>query len=201
MPTTTKVAKTSSAEMAKALAHPLRLEVLRVLGERIASPNELARELKVDLSSVSYHVKVLREFGCIELVKTEPRRGATEHFYRRTRRGHIDDTDWDELSLPEREGVSDLISQSILVNLLGAQQAKTLDARKDRHLSWLPMNLDEQGFGELGSLLTATLEASFEIQAAAAARLAAADEAGKPAVVGLMGFEAPGSGKARPGSA
>jgi DNA-binding transcriptional ArsR family regulator len=192
MPTTTTVAKTSPADMAKALAHPLRLEVLRVLGERIASPNELARELKVDLSGVSYHVKVLREFGCIELVKTEPRRGATEHFYRRTRRGHFNDADWDELAPADREAISDLVVQSILVNLLGAQQAKTLDARKDRHLSWVPMNLDDEGFTELGSLLTATLEASFEIQANSAARLAAADDAGKPAMVGLMGFEAPG---------
>ena len=70
----------------KALAHPLRSDILAILNERVASPNELSQQLGEGLSQVSYHVKVLREFDCIELVKTEPRRGAVEHFYRAIKR-------------------------------------------------------------------------------------------------------------------
>ncbi len=45
----------------KALAHPLRVEILAILNERVASPNELAKGLGEGLSQVSYHVKVPHE--------------------------------------------------------------------------------------------------------------------------------------------
>jgi DNA-binding transcriptional ArsR family regulator len=66
----------------KALAHALRVEILAILNDRMASPNELSKELEEGLSQVSYHVKVLKDFDMIEMVKTEPRRGAVEHYYR-----------------------------------------------------------------------------------------------------------------------
>ena len=80
--------------LVKALAHPLRVEILTILNERMASPNELSKELEEGLSQVSYHVKVLKDFECIEMVKTEPRRGAVEHYYRATARAFLTDSDW-----------------------------------------------------------------------------------------------------------
>ncbi len=68
----------------KALGHPLRIGILTVLNDRIASPNELSKILEEGLSQISYHVKVLKDFDMIELVKTEPRRGAVEHYYKAT---------------------------------------------------------------------------------------------------------------------
>jgi predicted transcriptional regulator len=65
-------------DMVKALSHELRVEILTILNERVASPNELAKELGEGLSQVSYHVKVLRDYGTITLVKTVPRRGAVD---------------------------------------------------------------------------------------------------------------------------
>src|SRR5262249_46938477 len=83
--------------LVKALAHPLRVEILTILNERMASPNELSKELEEGLSQVSYHVKVLKDFECIEMVKTEPRRGAVEHYYRATSRAYLTDPDWRSL--------------------------------------------------------------------------------------------------------
>jgi DNA-binding transcriptional ArsR family regulator len=37
------------------------------------SPNELKKALNEGLSQVSYHIKVLKDFGMIELTRTEPR--------------------------------------------------------------------------------------------------------------------------------
>ena len=65
--------------MVKALAHPLRLEILRRLGER-ASPTELARQMGASLGSVSYHVRVLADLGALRLVDQAARRGAIEHY-------------------------------------------------------------------------------------------------------------------------
>lgn len=68
----------------KGLGHPLRIGILTVLNDHIASPNELSKILEEGLSQISYHVKVLKDFDMIELVKTEPRRGAVEHYYKAT---------------------------------------------------------------------------------------------------------------------
>src|SRR6478736_4572453 len=77
--------QTSEARIAKALAHPLRARILQRLGERVASPGDLAVELGAPLGVVSYHVRMLRDYECVELVRTEPRRGALQHFYRARR--------------------------------------------------------------------------------------------------------------------
>lgn len=72
------------AQWAKALSHPLRGRILQRLAERTASPGDVAAELGVPLGVVSYHVRMLRDYGMVELVRTEPRRGALQHFYRAT---------------------------------------------------------------------------------------------------------------------
>ena len=66
----------------RAISHPLRHRLLGMLDGRTASPNMLARELGLPLGRVSYHIRLLNDLGAIELVRTEPRRGALEHFYR-----------------------------------------------------------------------------------------------------------------------
>jgi DNA-binding transcriptional ArsR family regulator len=88
--------RTSEARIAKALAHPLRARILQRLGERVASPGDLALELGAPLGVVSYHVRMLRDYDCVELVRTEPRRGAL-HFYRATARPTLDEDQWKTL--------------------------------------------------------------------------------------------------------
>lgn len=76
--------------LARAMVHPLRISILEVLmldGGRAMSPNELRQELQMPLSNVDYHVRALVDAGMLELVGTQPRRGATEHFYRVTSEG------------------------------------------------------------------------------------------------------------------
>lgn len=66
---------------AKALAHPLRGQILTLLEAGRRSPSEIAETLGRPLGAVSYHVRYLRGLDLIRLVGTEPRRGAVEHFY------------------------------------------------------------------------------------------------------------------------
>ena len=58
------------------MAHPLRVQILSVLEQRVASPRELSDELEAPLGNVSYHVRTLSSLGLIKLVKKTPRRGA-----------------------------------------------------------------------------------------------------------------------------
>lgn len=70
-------------KLTKALAHAMRGHIVAVLNERVASPNEVAKELGMDVAYVSYHFRALRDaYGLIEEVSTADRRGSTEHFYR-----------------------------------------------------------------------------------------------------------------------
>jgi DNA-binding transcriptional ArsR family regulator len=175
--------------LVKALAHPLRVEILAILNERMASPNELSKELEEGLSQVSYHVKVLKDFECIEMVKTEPRRGAVEHYYRATARAFLTDPDWKSLPDSVKPGVSSSAMQMILEDVFGALEGGTFDARDDRHLSWTPGVVDEQGWQESVDLVAETLERIMKIHEASAKRLAKSGEAGIPASTVLMNFE------------
>src|SRR3954449_10465544 len=80
--------------VAKALAHPLRLEILRRLGDRTASPSEIAEQIGAPLTNVSYHVRKLRALGLIKLVKKTPKRGVVEHYYSANPRTSVSDEAW-----------------------------------------------------------------------------------------------------------
>lgn len=177
----------------KALGHPVRVQALRILNERVASPNEISKELDQAVGHVSYHIKVLKECECIELVDTVPRRGAMEHFYRATSRIFLDVSDWARVPKSVRPGVSGSVVQTVIEDATEALTSGTLDRRPDRHLSWTPMILDLEGWQELTKGLDEMLEFAFEIQAASAERLAKADEAGIPVSVSIFGYETPGS--------
>jgi DNA-binding transcriptional ArsR family regulator len=85
--------------LVRALAHPLRVRILEILSHRVASPNVLSKELGVDLRDVAYHTRTLNRCGCLQLVDTARRRGATEHFYKAAPRTTLT---WTSLDLDER---------------------------------------------------------------------------------------------------
>jgi DNA-binding transcriptional ArsR family regulator len=71
-------------DVARALAHPLRQRILMLLELEVQTPLDLARSMGEPLNKIGYHVHALRDAGCIELVRTEHRRGAVALFYRPT---------------------------------------------------------------------------------------------------------------------
>ena len=177
--------------LVKSLAHELRAEILAILNERMASPNELAKELGEGLSQVSYHVKVLKDYEVIRLVKTEPRRGAVEHYYRATSRAYLTDRDWHELPKSAREAMSADLFQMVLDDVVASLEEEKFDEREDRHMSWTPAMVDEQGWKEINSLLDATLKQVLKAQAAAVKRLAKSGEEGINMSVAMLGYEVP----------
>jgi DNA-binding transcriptional ArsR family regulator len=177
--------------LVKSLAHELRAEILAILNERMASPNELAKELDEGLSQVSYHVKVLKDYKVITLVKTVPRRGAVEHYYRATSRAFLTNRDWHELPETVRVGMSADLFQAVVDDAVAAMEEGTFDEREDRHLSWTPMLLDEQGWADLQAVLEGALEQALKINVEATKRLAKSDEEGFSVSVSMLGYEVP----------
>jgi DNA-binding transcriptional ArsR family regulator len=187
--TKTKTKSGVDQRLVKALAHPLRVEILTILNERMASPNELSKELDEGLSQVSYHVKVLKDFECIEMVKTEPRRGAVEHYYKATARAFLGDADWKKLPESVKPGMSAAFVGALIDEVVTALNAGTFDAREDRHTSWTPGVVDQQGWDESVDLVNETLDQAIEIHAASAKRLAKSGEEGIPTTLALLHFE------------
>lgn len=67
---------------AKALAHPIRTDVLSYLrAHERASPHELAEHWGIPLGTVSYHFRRLHELGFVQLQARTSRRGAIVHHY------------------------------------------------------------------------------------------------------------------------
>jgi DNA-binding transcriptional ArsR family regulator len=158
-------------QLAKALAHPLRVRILSSLHKGISSPNQLAQELGEPLGNVSYHVKTLLEYDCVELVKTEPRRGAVEHFYRATERAFFSASDWQKIPASARKGISGSILETVGQDATAALIAGSIDARSDSHVSRTPLVLDDKGWTEITELLAGTVAKAIQIQGEAATRL------------------------------
>lgn len=177
--------------VAKAFAHPLRVQILIILNERVASPNLLAQELDQSLNLVAYHVRVLEKYDCIELVDTKQRRGATEHFYRATRRQFLTDSEWARMPEVLRPGIATAIIKSMFEDIEEAASAGTLEEVDDVHVSRTPMVVDQQGWSDVAALLGETLDRVLEIQAESGERLANGDEPGIVSKVQILHFKSP----------
>jgi DNA-binding transcriptional ArsR family regulator len=154
------------------MAHPLRVQSLTLLTERVASPKELARQLGVGVTKLSYHIRELEKVGLIELVDEKKRRGAVEHFYRATIRPMLDNEESEKLSLEERQAFSACIVQRTIWDVARAFDAGTIDERVDRHLTRAPLLVDEEGWRELVEIHAEALQATLDAQAASAERIA-----------------------------
>jgi DNA-binding transcriptional ArsR family regulator len=163
--------KSTESNVFKALAHPLRMNLLAILSERRASPTELADELGEPLGNVAYHVKMLEQLDCIELVGTTPRRGAVEHFYRATVRPFLTEEEWATLPESSRRSISSTRLREIWSDAAAAVESNTFDSRTDRHLSWTNLVLDDKGWRDLTDLLAETLDRALALQSEVAARL------------------------------
>lgn len=162
----------------KAMSHPLRAAILRILADRTASPAEMARELDEELSNVSYHTKQLVEFECAELVSTRPVRGALEHFYRATERHMIDTEAWEELDPIVAEDLVCEFMQKILDDFVASARAKLIGGDKDFHLTRTPLVLDQEGLQEALEVHERARLEILEIETRSAARMVESGEDG-----------------------
>src|SRR3954449_3610865 len=148
----------------RAISHPLRHRLLGMLDGRTASPNMLARELGLPLGRVSYHIRLLSDLGAIELVRTEPRRGALEHFYRAVTSVWFSEGDWAKLPRSARRGVLGQNLQQIFTDVTAAADSGGFDHESTVVLR-APLELDEEGLSELSGLLRDSIDRAREINA------------------------------------
>ena len=68
----------------RALNHPVRRRIMRVLVDGAGSATTISQEIGMDVGAVSYHLSqvLAKECDIVELAESVPRRGAVEKFYR-----------------------------------------------------------------------------------------------------------------------
>src|SRR5918997_5933312 len=113
-----KLVDIDDPRLVKALAHPIRMKILNILDERMATPKELAELLGLPLENVSYHVRTLKDFGFIKLERTRQVRGAVEHHYKIAARPRIGDKLWAETPRVVQEALVDA-NLDLIVGLVG----------------------------------------------------------------------------------
>lgn len=104
----------------KALNHPVRRQILRMLGEQSASASTLAAALHEEVGMVSYHLNqvLARDCEVVEMVDAIPRRGALEKVYK------LKVEIWGELAGPLE--------------------------RSPAACEWYPLEVDSKGLAEIG---------------------------------------------------
>lgn len=155
--------------LARALSHPLRQRILMALDGQVASPSDLADRLGAPLGDVAYHTKRLLEHECVELVRTEMRRGAVKHFYTAVRQYGVEDPAWVGLEPEERRRLATQVLGQLLNDVHAAQGAGRL-AADDVHLSRTPLDLDAEAVSQLNALLREVVTEALRLQAASRSR-------------------------------
>ncbi len=164
----------------KAMQHPLRAEAFRLIRESPGprSPAEVARELEADVPTVSYHIRKLSEYNCVEEVENRPVRGVVEHFYCATEQQRLDIEEWAELSEAEpevAEVLTDEFMQTIVDDFTASRQASIVGRDEKFAITRNPLLLDDEGLDEALEAAGAYEATMTEIAARSAARLAAGD--------------------------
>jgi DNA-binding transcriptional ArsR family regulator len=185
-------------DIAKALGHACRQQILWILNDRIASPSEISREIGVSLNSVCHHIRVLLDAKCIDLEFERTVGNRVQHFYKATARAFLDDTEWPNVPESVKEGLRATLLQNIMHDAVEAVTDGLYDAYERSHMSWNPMLVDEQGRVELVQILEKALLDTIAVQEEAKVRLEAGDETGASYTVSILGYPSIGGRVGRP---
>jgi DNA-binding transcriptional ArsR family regulator len=188
---TTAATEMLDPRLVKAISHPLRQRIMVRLNDGEASPNQLAAEFDEPLGRLSYHVGALLKVGAIELVRTQPRRGAVEHFYRALVRPWFSDADWTRLAPTLRGTIHDQNLLAVWNDAGAAARAGGFD-HEFATVAFAWFELDDRGMEALSGELHRLYERAFALQAEAVERKAEGAET-RLTELAVMHFERVGS--------
>ncbi len=119
----------------KALAHPLRMQLLDRFAAGPATTKQIAVALGLQPTRLYHHVAKLESAGLIELVDTKRVRGTTEKYYSPVAESLS--IDRDAFDSDSADTVSDILQAGVLDNLLGMVRDEVADllAQSDKHKS------------------------------------------------------------------
>ncbi|MBS1864116.1 MAG: winged helix-turn-helix transcriptional regulator [Actinobacteria bacterium] len=188
---TSKRTRRLKTALAAAVCHPTRIKCLAILGERVASPAEIGRELLIDVGTIDYHVSELLDVNLVEEVGSRPARGATEHFYKAIELPSVTEDEEAEMDECARRTLAETVVALFAADATRALDTGTFLARTDNHLTRVARNVDRRGWREMAEAYAWLFETVETIHTQSAERLGKSEE--KPLrVISFQGlFEAP----------
>ena len=146
----------AEARVAYTLMHPVRLDILAILSDRVASANEIAEILKEPRSTVRRHVKELRDNHAIEVVTEKPRGGALERYYRTVARPEISSEEAEILPRAAHRRHAAISLQAIFIEALASLRYGQMDTDDELELALCSTAFSRRGLEEVNALLTET---------------------------------------------
>jgi DNA-binding transcriptional ArsR family regulator len=172
-----------------ALNHPIRIEILTLLNERVYTPNELAEKLGESLGVVSYHVSELADGGAIELARIEPAGNWMRHHYRAVEQPYISEEQALAMTPQQRQIMAGVVLQCGMAEALSAfSRGNMTKDPSNVLLSWSWFNVDKEGHSEIIETLAQAWERIQEIEARSVARRVRSKEAAISVIVSMQGF-------------
>lgn len=161
--------------VATAMSHPTRVQILMAMNTppQRMSPKSFAKRTGLEVPHCAYHFKELVQAGCIELVETKQRRGATEHIYEPLEAALAWTSEWERLRPQVKRSVLTSVMGGGVQALGSAIDSGTFEARDDSHMSWNTVELDAEGWSEVAVLLDQTLGNVLKIEKDSSKRIAA----------------------------
>jgi hypothetical protein len=119
------------------------------------------------------------DFEMIELTRTEPRRGAVEHYYRATERAFVPSGIASDIPKVAQRIIGNGFLENIERDVSDSLEAGTFYDRDDWHVGWLPVDLDGQGRQDAEKLADKFIEDFLKIEMESATRRAASESEGE----------------------
>jgi DNA-binding transcriptional ArsR family regulator len=158
-----------SATWLKALAHPVRVEVLQSMNAGCSTAKEIADDIGEPVGTISHHLKTLLELECIEIAETRQKRGAMEYVYRPLSRGfEFSNGEWAEVPPAARAGINAAIIREMMDTAIQSLRDGKLEERTDYNLSNVALRLDEEGWREIDERLIELVSFALGLQQRAA---------------------------------
>ncbi len=138
----------------KALGHPLRIQMLGVLGERPHTRSELARRLDVEVSQVDYHARKLVDVALINELPRPDR--SHDRVYQLVALPQLSPATWEQTPSVARHALTTAMANQMHAAAVAAIPHGGFD-RGTMHMTRTSGQVDEGTWNELSSELTRTL--------------------------------------------
>jgi hypothetical protein len=197
MSTTTKTESTRTSvteARLKVMSNAKRRTILMTYRDKgPIAPIEVSYDTGLSISDCSYHSRELKKYGFIELVKTEPVRGAIKSYYVATERHVVDQHEWEILDDVLKEGVLLDGINPLLKDFSKAANTGKFGDDGRFHLTRMPVRaVDQQGYDELLEAHLELMSRVDDIAGRAADRMAESGERPISATSGQQLFEVDG---------
>lgn len=182
-------ARDSAAGIGKAIAHPVRTDILTVLHDGPASKSILSKEVDMPISGLSHHIETLLDVNAIEEAFSKKVGNHDVVFYQPLATSTFLEKDLAQLTPEQRHEFFRVVLQSITAESLAALRAGHFADDPRVSAAWDRVLLDDEGFSDLDSSCTDFISRLHAIAAEADKRMQTSGELPKVYVGGVLGFK------------